>query len=363
MVRLGVLGLLFVLSLLVVVPAPTTLAWMLSILAAEWGYLIAIVVVILISLPWRRRMARWTGFALGTPTIVLSCLPLVQAYPIATALDANMQNAFGQTGAPAAAYTVRRAATTYIVDRTTGAALGIDLYQPVSHAPAPCVVVIHGGSWAHGERTELAPLNTYLAQRGYVVATIDYRLAPAHPFLAARNDVRAAIEYLQQHASQFGIDATRIILLGRSAGGQLALLTAYTAHDPAIRGVIGLYAPTDLRFGYAHPSNPHVLNSRSVLRTYLGGSPDQVGTQYDLASPINFVDSTTVPTLLIHGQHDALVSVRQAERLDSVLAVAKRPHLFLTLPWATHGCDFNFNGPCGRISREAILRFVTKVTE
>ena len=89
------------------------------------------------------------------------------------------------------------------------------------------IVVIHGGSWEYGERGELAPLNTYLAQRGYVVATVSYRLAPAYPFPAARNDISAAIMYLQQHASQFGIDATHFVLLGRSAGGQLALLTAH----------------------------------------------------------------------------------------------------------------------------------------
>jgi acetyl esterase/lipase len=73
------------------------------------------------------------------------------------------------------------------------------------------------------------------------------------------------------------------------------------------------------------------------------------------------VSGSTVPTLLIHGEKDELVWVRQSERLDAKLAAAHRPHLFLKLPWATHGCDYNFNGPCGQISTYAIENFLGEV--
>jgi acetyl esterase/lipase len=152
------------------------------------------------------------------------------------------------------------------------------------------------------------------------------------------------------------------VLLGRSAGGQLALSVAYADPDPAIRGVVSFYAPTDMKYSYEHPSNPWVLDSRAVLEAYLGGNPAQASGTYEAASPIRFVSAGTVPTLLVHGGRDELVFPVQSERLAVRLAQAQRPHYVLRLPWATHGCDVHFNGPCGQISTYAVERFLSAVT-
>jgi len=225
----------------------------------------------------------------------------------------------------------------------------------------PLVVMIHGGSWRGGSRRDLPDLNRYLAARGFAVAAVSYRFAPADPHPAASNDIHAAIQFLKSNASRLEIDPSRIALIGRSAGGQLALLEGYTGRDPAIRGVAALYAPSDQLFGYQNPSNPRVLNSTLVLESYLAGNPKTKPDAYRTASPINFVRRSTVPTLLVHGDKDELVWVRQSERLDAKLAAAHRPHFFLRLPWATHGCDYNFNGPCGQISTYAIEVFLGEV--
>jgi acetyl esterase/lipase len=201
----------------------------------------------------------------------------------------------------------------------------------------------------------------YLAARGYAVAAINYRLAPEHPFPAARDDVLAALAYLKSNAADFGLDPQRIVLLGRSAGGLLALLVAFTAGEPAIRGAVSFYAPADMRYGYANPANPAVIDSRAILSDYLGGSPGQTPAAYDAASPINFVGPTTPSTLLIHGGNDELVVLGQSERLDARLAASGRPHLLLHLPWATHGADANFNRPSGQISTYAVERFLAAV--
>jgi acetyl esterase/lipase len=126
---------------------------------------------------------------------------------------------------------------------------------------------------------------------------------------------------------------------------------------------VGFYPPSDQVFGYEHPSNPRVINSTQTLEDFLGGSPQTARAAYTSASPINFVGPSTVPTLLIHGTLDELVFAKQSERLDARLAAAHRPHLFLLLPWATHGCDYNFNGPCGQISTYAIERFLAVVMQ
>jgi acetyl esterase/lipase len=256
---------------------------------------------------------------------------------------------------------VRVDTMTYVV--RNGKPLGLDLYRPARQPadPLPIVVLIHGGSWRGGSRTDLPELNRYLAARGYAIAAISYRFAPQFQHPAASEDVQRAIQFLKSSAPRFGLDAGRIALVGRSAGGQLALLAAYVTRDPAIRGAVAMYAPSDQRFGYENPSNPRVINSTQILEDYLAGNPKTKPEAYWTASPINFVTASTVPTLLIHGVKDELVWVRQSERLDAKLAAAKRPHFLLKLPWATHGCDYNFNGPCGQLSTYAIENFLGEV--
>lgn len=368
---------LFLVSLLAIIPAPNYDAWELSILVTELGWVIALA-SLLVFLPgwWRTGWGRLAA-GLGFAAFALSISPLLRALPIARSLTPKLQSSFGDTnpkslpGAKARAKSflardwiigvhankVRRDSVKY--SASDGQRLGIELYRPLNSGEAlPLVVIIHGGSWRGGNRGELAGLNSYLAARGYAVASIDYRLAPKFHHPAASDDVDRAIRFLKANASQLQLDATRIVLIGRSAGGQLALLTAYTSDDPSIRGVVAFYPPSDQNYGYDHPSNPAVINSGQVLEGFLGGTPTTIPNAYREASPVNFVSASTPPTLLIHGAKDELVSVHQSEQLDARLTEAKRAHLFLKFPWATHGCDYFFNGLCGQISTYAIERFL-----
>ena len=336
------------------------LLWEVALGVTEWGHLLALFTLI-IALPGCTRGGR-IGFMTGLVGLAaagLALSPQVRGYLFAR-----------QQGIPLSLLTTLVGSHTphQHVDTTTytasdGTQLGMDIYRANSRSPAPCVVIIHGGSWSGGSRHDFATLSSRLAAAGIVVAAIDYQVAPAHPFPAALNNVRAAIASLKTQAVHFGIDSTRFVLLGRSAGGQLALLAAYTTHDSAIRAVVGLYPPTDLRFGYLYPSNPHVIDSRAVLRAYLGGPPETVGAQYDAASPIFAVSPATVPTLLIHGVRDELVSVQHSDRLAATLGEARRPFRYLRLPWATHGCDFNPNGPCGQITEAAVREFIIQYAQ
>lgn len=381
MIRLALAVLLSTVSLLTVVNAPTTKLWLLEVVVTEWGYALALLALALLLSRPRSGPLGYTSSALAVTAAVLFLTPLARAVPVAGRLPERVADAFGAVpprsapGAPARnsalsagalggtlpSSGVRVTTETYASGGAAGA-LQLDLYRGSSAAPAPLVVIVHGGSWSSGGRRDLAPLNRYLAARGYVVASPDYRLAPDYPFPAGVDDVRAALEYLRANAARFGIDPGRVVLMGRSAGGQVALLLAYTARDPAIKGAVGYYSPVDLRYAYANPSDPHVLNSGAVLRQYLGGAPATRGAAYDSASPINLVSASTVPTLLVHGERDELVSPAQSERLDSVLARAGVPHLLVRLPWATHGCDYNLRGPCGQIATYALERFLAAVT-
>lgn len=370
--------LLFAVSLLAVLRAPTTMLWVVSIAVMEWGWALAIVALLMIAVPPHRGAWAKLSTVLNLITVALALSPLARAIPIASALPARVAT-FGDTAPRSLSGTsprskplslmrlVRPATSPGVVMSTERFAthpdgdLYLDVYRRIIAGPAPLVLMIHGGSWSGGTRRDLAPLNNYLAARGYVVASPDYRFAPKHPFPAARDDVREAVAYLRANATRLGIDPARVVMMGRSAGGELALLVAYTTPDAGIRGAVGYYAPSDLRYGFTHPSNPRVLNSTRVLEQYLSGTPATAGDAYDAGSPITFA-SAAVPTLLVHGESDELVSVMQSVRLDAALTRAGRPHLLVRLPWATHGCDYNFLGPCAQLATFALERFLAAAT-
>ena len=375
--RLWFAVLLFLAALLAVMPAQSYNLWKASIAGAELGHLVAIAAFLALLIPgwWRSIMGQLAG-ALTVVAIALAISPSVRAFLAARDLDAQLTSAFGGASANSARQPIAlRPLLTWPsfpgVEVTTlryagraDSALELDVYQSAAtpSQEKPLVVTVHGGSWVGGNRRDLPALNHYLASRGYVVAAPSYRFAPANPFPAATEDVNAAIDYLKSHAKRLGIDSSKIVLIGRSAGGQLALQAGYTTRDASIKGVVAMYAPSDQQWGWENPTNPRVYDSYSALRTFLNGEPSQAPEAYKASSPINYIGSHTIPTLLIHGAMDPLVSIRQSERLDSALAAAGRPHYLVKMPWATHGCDYVFNGPCGQIATFAIERFLQTVT-
>ncbi len=379
-------------GLLTVIEAPTHFLWIVAIGATEWGYWLVPIAFACAFFPFRHRFSgeaslRWRGAdRLGRVLALVGALlllaPLLRALLVAEQIEQDLAAAFPLSSAPSSGTSLASTGgrplqfmhllpgvaqepvqqSSLVYAAPAGEPLRLDLYRSANlSSPAPAVIVVHGGSWQSGDRSQLADLNRHLASRGYVVAAVGYRFAPQWPFPAARDDVRAAVAFLQTHASELGLDPQRMVLLGRSAGGQLALLVAYTAGDSAIRGAIAFYAPADLRYSYEHPGNPLVLDSRGVLTAYLGGNPGQKPDLYAAASPLNFVGAGTPPTLLIHGGRDELVRPIHSERLAARLAQADRPVFFLSLPWATHGCDVNLHGPCGQLSTYAIERFLESV--
>jgi acetyl esterase/lipase len=243
-----------------------------------------------------------------------------------------------------------------------GSALSLDFYRAESPRRAPLVVTIHGGAWNSGYNKDFIPMDQFLAGRGYAVADVIYRLAPQSPFPAASNDVIAAMAFLRRHATELNLDSDRVVLLGRSAGGQIALHVAYTANDPAIRGVIAFYAPTDLNWSWEHPGNPLVIDTRAVLRDYLGGSPSQFPDRYAAASPIHLATSSSPPTLLLHGDRDELVSVYHSAALSRRLSELGVLNMELTLGWATHGFDYVLRGPGGQLSTYVVVGFLSALS-
>ena len=376
-------GLFFVgLASLTLVKPPTRLLWAASVAATEWGYWLAVAaLVVLIPTRGNPRLGK-LGALLTLCAIGLFVMPVVRAKQLNATLPPSLEARFGKVERqrndfaapprheplilgellrPAETPAVRYEERVFAAHDGQNLSLGI--YRPAYvHQPVPAILVIHGGSWRDGDRHDFGPFNAYLASRDYVVAAMDYRLAPRWRFPAARDDVLSAIAFLKVFASELNIDPTQIALLGRSAGGQLALLAAYTAQEQSIRGVISLYAPSDLRYQYEHPAPAKVTDTRGALEAYLGGPPGSAADDaYFAASPVNFVSASSPPSLLVHGERDPIVPLDEASRLEAKLQSVGVRHLLVRLPWATHLCDRSFGGPCGQIVTYSVERFLDSV--
>ncbi len=339
--------------------------------ATEYGHWFALIsLVVLLSGLWKTRRGKLVVVLSGAATLAFSW-PICSAFRFALEVPAQMQNSFPEGAGASSVFSFAKlwrgtSVTTVEPRQLTYAShaaepLSLYFFPAAGKHPAPCIIVLHSGGWFSGTPREFEKMNSWLAESGYAVAAIQYRFAPRWTWPAQRDDVRDAMAFLSARAASLGIDPTQFVLLGRSAGGQIAEASAYGLGDPNIRGCIGLYAPADLHFAYRYARSDDILNSLKLVRDYMGGTPDQAKTNYDSASAILLARSDSPPTLLMHGTPDQLVWVKQSRRFASVLLEKGAPHAFIELPWATHAFDYNFDGPGGQITRYAVGRFLANI--
>jgi len=373
MIRLGLSIASLLLSLLSLFSAPTYHTWLLAVTVSEFPLIfmgIALVLILMSSITDRFKTA---GTVISVLALVLFASPVARALLIADNLRIELNQAFKGTDvststdspfsfwklATRGKSTARHDTLRYADD--AGPAALLDFYHADSSGMRPCVIVIHGGSWSSGDSKQLQELNIYLANRGYHVASVNYHKAPEWQSPKPLEDVRKAISYLRAKAEQLRIDTSRLVILGRSAGAQIALLAAYQETEPGFKGVISFYGPADMIWGYSKPASRWVMDSRHVMENYLGGTYKQIPDRYRSASPIEYVSENSPPTLLIHGRNDVLVAYEHSTRLATKLENKGVPHYLLTLPWATHGFDYTLNGPGGQLSTFTVDTFLRKI--
>lgn len=235
--------------------------------------------------------------------------------------------------------------------------LTLDVYQPRPRAaPLPLVVFVHGGGFQGGDSRHAGTFEDFprelaaLAARGYVVASVNYRLSGEARFPAAVQDVKAAIRWLAGRAETYGIDATRIAVWGMGAGGQLAALTGVTCgvgmFEPeaaaggsdCVQAVIDWSGATDLNTlvadngaagngaagnGKAVPAGGFTPPPTSDSGAFLGCEPANCPpVMARLASPLGYVKATSPPFLIQHGGADTSISPKQAQKFHDALQAA-----------------------------------------
>jgi acetyl esterase/lipase len=162
------------------------------------------------------------------------------------------------------------------------------------------------------------------AEKGYVTATVTYRLMDEAPFPAAVQDVKCAVRWLRANAAKYQVDPKRIAVSGNSAGGHLSMMIGYSI-DPSLEGkggnntvssrvsaVVDFYGPTDLTTDFA--------KKQAVVEEFMGGKTfDEAPDSYKLASPLFHLTKDDPPTLIFHGTIDSTVPVVQADMLAEKL--------------------------------------------
>jgi acetyl esterase/lipase len=273
----------------------------------------------------------------------------------------------------------------------------LDLYLPPSASRAgknaadkPLVIYIHGGGWQSGHSRQSGAFDDFpsvlasIAARGYVVASLNYRLSGEAPFPAAIRDVKFAIKWLRAHAAEYGINKDKAVVWGGSAGGQLTALAATTCGvqelepvlpNPAsteaaatagesdcVQGAVTWYGIFDFaaipQSQLVTPATPGSLPS-AVVR-YLGCSSAPCSTQtIRLASAVSFVKAETPPFLLIHGAGDKTVDPAQSTLFRDALQKAGGQVDLLMIP----AVDHSFIGATPEATRDASLEALRRTVQ
>ncbi|HRJ27676.1 MAG TPA: alpha/beta hydrolase [Fimbriimonadaceae bacterium] len=230
-----------------------------------------------------------------------------------------------------------------VYSKVGGEELKMDIYSPaeIKSGTAPAVVVIHGGAWVSGNRTDMADLCIQLASKGIVAATVSYRLAPKHKWPAMLDDVQTATRFLRTQASQYKIDPKRIGSAGASAGGHLALLLGLReTRDPKPAEHAGVSSQTQVVFNIFGPTdmaNDFPPAFDMLYPMVLGKPKAEAGEVIKDASPVQWVTAQAPPIYTIHGTADAVVPVRQATRLEEAMKAQKREIVTVIVEGMPHG--------------------------
>ena len=256
--------------------------------------------------------------------------------------------------------------TCLLSEAANGQSLQGDLYlPPAGESNRPAVVLVFGGSWKSGDRTQQKAYGLALAKAGFVCLATDYRLSSEAHWPAQLCDVRVAIRWLRAHAADYAVDPRRIAVSGNSSGGHLALMAAATAagadvgelddrdwaaQSSEISAVCAFYPPTEL-------TDLDRDSADDTVSQLLG--PDKTRADAARASPLSHANTTFPPLLLISGGTDLRVPVSHSHRLQAALEASGNTvelHVFAQQGHA-FDADRDFAQLCGAIMVQFFKRF------
>lgn len=259
---------------------------------------------------------------------------------------------------------------TYIYKQIKDKSLKMDIWYPSEKhkKPYPLVYFCHGGGWISGFRNQ--PNNVswckYLADKGFVVASIDYRYGYKNTMQDILSDYSDGLKYIKARYKMFKIDPSNMVLMGLSAGGHLSLLysTYHTLRNPnneymkGIKSVVAYYSPTDLK-DILHEENKSLFAKFATKQT-MKGNPEELEKIYNYFSPINYVSESMIPTLMVHGKNDNIVPFNSSVKFVQKLNKYNVKYNFLVHKNAGHSFDTRLKDYTTINILDKTVRFIKK---
>lgn len=220
----------------------------------------------------------------------------------------------------------------------------MDVYLPPNRSAnsTKVMVMIHGGSWTGGDKNDFNAYVDTMKRRlpEYAIFNINYRLAAgaSNLFPTQENDVRKAIEFIYDKRSEYEV-SDQLVIVGASAGGHLAMLQAYKYSSPVkVKAVVDFFGPTDMRAMYENPTIP---GGEIPIYNVMGQTPAQDSLLYAHSSPVNYINASSPPTILLHGGIDILVRPSQSENAFNKLQSFSVATEYVFYPMENHGWTGN----------------------
>lgn len=229
----------------------------------------------------------------------------------------------------------------------------LDLFVPEkADGPLPLVIWVHGGGWQNGSKEGCPPLRNGYTERGYAVASINYRLSGHAVFPAQIEDCKAAVRWLRANAKKYNLDPKRFGVWGSSAGGHLVALLGTSGdvkdydvganldQSSRVQAVCDYYGPTDFMVFVTTPGYESHASATSPEAKLIGGAVTENKDKAARVNPITYVSKDDPPFLIVHGDQDRTVPINQSQLLfDTLKKAGVRTH-FHTIKGAGHGQGF-----------------------
>jgi acetyl esterase/lipase len=211
--------------------------------------------------------------------------------------------------------------------------------------PDPTLIYIHGGGWSSGHKEDGMMYTLAWLEMGWNVVNVEYRLGGVAAAPGAVEDCLCALRWIGAHASQYGIDATKLVVMGDSSGGHLALMTGMVppgsgldkpcnpsgdATAPKVAGIVNWYGITDVADLLQGP------NRRDYAVNWVAKSENREELAKRV-SPVTWVRAELPPIITIHGDSDPTVPYSQAVKLRDALNAVHARNEFVTIPGGKHG--------------------------
>jgi acetyl esterase/lipase len=223
-------------------------------------------------------------------------------------------------------------------------ALHLNVFYKKSKQLNPAVVLVHGGGWKSGNKSQMESLGNGMATKGYSCFAVEYRLSPEAQYPAAVLDIKEAIQFIRMNALKYNVDGTKIAVLGCSSGGQLAALIGTTNSTSAssVQAIIDM----DGILAFKHPES----QEGKVANLWLGGDYESIPEIWKEASALTHVDQNTPPILFINsdmprfhaGRTDMIEILNKYNIYNEVKTIPNAPHSFWFFdPWFATTVDYS----------------------